>query len=757
MAESDCSINGDDDESRFVMPYVYLPEKRSFNIPKLSYVEESSYAISEESNDIGQQTQDLPTTNKTGLCKSYIMTTDDNLSDCSGSSCEIIEKSNTGEASVKEHISMENNASEIGKCEIFDEVKLNNDVNIDEEFGHAIANELPKPKLPNSNANMDGELVNEKVNESAIIVVNDDASGNDANKEFSPQIVEEDGVLNLCKRDRMDRCDGLSIATSASTLPDTKKLHKNAILSPFNGNYLQNATKNETNRIDSAVIPPPIKSIGFFVHPTQIIAPKNSRMFSDNAIEVLLPLQSPKGVKTLRSERAMNSQNITPQQIEQSLKNCGQKTTDVPNSSERIECEIGKSLPRRSPSLQIVHPTQFIRRAEPIPSQIETNAFVQIEDDESRKKFEVTKRYSKPSAETKPSKRPTTITIRADVHSTPAEIAEIHLKRDKASELNSMHNVSTRKKVSRDAIDLDAIEIIAQPKNVRKNDNQSTEESGAFVPSQSQVMESSPYHKDDPIYDAHTQTILTCGTPPFQAPIVDNYIQILDDDDDEPIKPPKPRRKASTVRTRAKAIPKTQRKTKNTPANHVNFDFDTPQPKGRQNRKKANEKPIPVSPCSEIASKTTTERGSPRKRKLYNKDAELDKLEDNNDDDYVFPANRKRSNAARFEELLETTVSTAADIEESRKENPKKFFNRVAENMHKISSQTKKVPSAPAVDAFDSLRMETNNVRSSENVSYSYRSSTQTNSKINNKQIYSTKTSTCKKSVIFMRFFCVFY
>lgn len=486
------------------------------------------------------------------------------------------------------------------------------------------------------------------------------------------------------------------------------------------------------------------------------------------------PTQIIRRIKTLPSPSSLLEN--------QSLSNLSKssKISDHYRSIENEECD-----PHPSHSRQTVHPTQTIRRIKPLLLPNEIDSIIQIEDGDENTVVPAVDR-NKSAGSSIALDRSTPILVSAVIHTTPDEMDRIYEEKETIN-WRSLDNSRSNRAQSSQPFDFDAIESydprvktagrvkqtpinIALPESARKNCKLSFDKSEPFV--SSKLPKSSSHQQEnsrnlvDSIYDMPTQVISKNNTPKFQKTVraeVDDIISLLDDDAEPepavPIKSPKPGKKASTARNRAKAAPKTKRNTKKTPANHVNFVFEAPNTKRRQSRKKVVENLRSVSPCSEIASMATVGIGASKKRKLFNRDAAVDELELIDDGSEILSVKPTQSKTTEFDELLETTISSGADLDDKRRNNPKKFFNRVTENMNKISSQTRRTPltptkttPSPAIDPFDALKDDSMDLKNSMGkVTYSYRTSKKTKSQIKNNRTSSTKTSTCKTSVICIR------
>lgn len=627
-----------------------------------------------------------------------------------------------------------------------------------------------------------------------------------------------------------------------------------------NGNRLQKVTVKEVNN-QKRTIPVGTSSVNgvqpkrkkFNVNPKQIVVQNDPIEVSDDDLEE--PCQSPKRVKTAQSKHSATAKSTNgASQWNKQLYHRGRKSIEFnlrECNGHEVDDHFHQTYVERTPALEhVVHPTQLISRAKPIPSQRangerascwtpaameivhptqdiprqtnrsrfasspdctvhstqtfsdqivhptqivsfaessqsakDTNGVIRIEAVSPDEVTDVARtqmsRKAKQAANSSASERSSTILVVADVHSSPSEIDAIVKKREEDAAKRSSKSTSSRKPAPQPN-DIDAIElydtyderrkkemknsslIVAQPKRTRKSPTQSTSKtvpkvapkfakaSSKQTPQQNATADGG----DDSIYYVSTQPRRQTNDSERHEPVkatVDEIINRLHEDHDPPemsasVEPPmeplpvepfKPRRKAIASRPRAKAAPKTQRKTKNTSSKQPKLTFEMP--KSRQTRKKVIENNGGVSPCSEIASVPTIGRGASVKRKLYNKGDEIIDL----DGDDLPPVQSKRINT-NYEDILDTTVSTTGCGKKSVK-----FLDRVAENMDKISSHAKK-PSPPE-DPFDALRMETDNengIRSDGKVSYSYRTSSKAKPDVNTPRICSTKKSTSKKNVI---------
>lgn len=442
--------------------------------------------------------------------------------------------------------------------------------------------------------------------------------------------------------------------------------------------------------------------------------------------------------------------------------------------------------PIETPQHQINHSTQVVNRVESAATRIQ-NAHLTIVVRDSIsissqdaiadlcEKDEAVNGSRTPGTPEDDNNAPPPVTILADVHSTPDEIIEIIEK----SDARSTSRCSTRTRGPHPP-NADVIEsfnssvihqerakprtiIVAQPKRTPLITSTPAKMTNS-LPRQNVCFD----NRDGSIYDKPTQAMPKKKPVmlPTEADDVINLIDDEDDGDDEEYVPPKPRRKAAVrakenesprlrsrvkasapskprqiAASRAKSAPK---KSKKTPSRHVrNFDFEMPKSK---NRNKANEPPGPgpVSPCSDIASMESIGREAPRKRKLFSIELAQDELEDlDADADADSVQAPKRQRTKNFDEISETTVSSAAELDDSRKKNPEKFLDRVVENWNKLSQS----------EVFDSLKVDSKvNVAKNGCATYSYRASMRTTkSRVNSVGSNSTKKSTCITSVILMR------
>lgn len=595
----------------------------------------------------------------------------------------------------------------------------------------------------------------------------------------------------------------------------------------INENHSKKAMPNGTNihmenGSPGIALPKNVSTQGseFVVHPTQVVARNDVQVFSDDDMELDEPLQSrPVKIKNSASQRNGTSSNGNRQQsvsvansdqhiaAKQSHQRRNVHSLQVISQAERIssqipvddvipivdldeENEIGERNCHKTQDHVRTHAgaphhsTQVVNRVESVSSRIRNARLTVVVRDSIDIKSQIAAdvesyeedaiadpcknvavdRSRTPDTPIGANLPPPPVLIRADSHSTPDEIFEIHKKRDALPTSQR----STRSRVPNPP-NADAIEIVSSTE-IRQTERVEPKAIIVAQPKRAPLIASAPAivtnslprpkqccgDFDDSIYEESTQKL------PGKNSFCDGIIVIDDDEDDEPVRataPPKPRQKAAKenespkprktavsrakasapskprqkAATRAKSAPK---KPKKTPAHHVNnFLFQTPKAK---NRGKANDLYGPVSPCSDIVSMESIGRGGTRKRKLFSKDSALEDLDDDADEPDPEPKRRKTQD---FDEILETTVSSCADLEDGRKKNPEQYMKRVAQNMKKLSQP----------DAFDLLKMDSEEKVAT--VSYTaYRASLQTTkSRVNNVESKSTKRSTCKTSVIWMR------
>lgn len=810
VPESDCSLNDDDDDEdgQFVSPFPLPLETRTFGIRRLSRVDASSYQ-SEGSIRKSKQTLDFPATNETYLSKSY-STNITSLSIRSDSSCMIVDvpESNYEDPRVNE-ISVDEPVILYEEASIDDVV-----INASGDLRSGMANGLPIIAANNNISGLgtvDGPQKSSKRRYRSHVV--------DEKQQTSDY--DDNGALNLSTRRRINcsqnddgktantsnrsaiscvldlslKTDDRKISAASSKQPTNHVVRNYSPKMPTRTNYKQNQASEISPAKNAST-----KREEFVVHPTQTIAQNDVRVLPNDEMEIKEQRYPPKRVEGTLSNRtvAVNSQNRALQPNEQKRyllenqnhSNLKERGTVVDHSHSIKEPKNDNREPSPLHSRCIIHPTQIIRRIKPLPSPNKTYSVIQIEDvdsDEENTAVQAVDR-NKSAVSSTAMDRSTPKLVRPDLHTTPTKMDEIH-KKNEAINWRSLESSKEKRAQSSPSFDFDAIEscdppiistervkqkslIIALPKRARKNVTPSIDRTDPFVPSPSKVAKAPSHQQDNPcsfvdlIYDVPTQELSKNNKAKYPDTVTtggDDIISLLDDDDEPEVPvfvdPPKPRKKASTVRSRTKAAPKTVRNTKKSPANHVSFVFEAPKMKRRQSRRKVVKNLGSLSPCSEMGSMAKLGNGASKKRKLFNRDAALDEIEPIDDGDDVLSVKPKRSKTMEFDELLETTVSTAADLDATRKNNPKKFFNRVTENMNKISSQVKTTPLSPtkmtpipAVDPFDALKEDSMNLKNSMGkVTYSYRTSKKTKSQTKNSRISSTKTSTCKTSVICIR------
>lgn len=589
---------------------------------------------------------------------------------------------------------------------------------------------------------------NEFISSSPYSLIHDDNTPSESSKGSSVQIVEkqpesddvnEDGALNLCTRDKF---------TDGNTQQDVTRPKKSMASTD------SLPTKKEDAKIEQ-----------FAVQPAEFVKRNDAQAFVDDSTELNEMHRSAKFPK--RANTAPNENDVSPREMRahkrggrtftnKNSNSNGCKIDGSPSHSKKksknIEDEITK-LPESSQS--IVHPTQNIRRVEPISSSRSTNDEIRIEEVDSDDD-EVS----------------TQILVRADIHSTPFEVDNIYKKKMTHSKKGATRARKSHPSVNDDAIEpynydepvrVDAQQpqmTIAKPKSARsKIPIAEAQKKRAVaehtVPASAKERKSLPkLSQRDPIYDAPTQSFKKQSSYVCRTFAVQDIIDLDDDEESKntlpverrPQNPPKA--KPSTARNRSKKTTRAARKTtqkKKSSVHHVNFVIGTPKPKRRQNRKSGSMNPV-VSPCSEIVSMTAAAAGGRtiKKRRLFSSDAALDAIDRHDDDGDTRPIEPKQCNTTKFDEILDSTISTSAEIDDkNRSKLSTNFFKRAKKNVDKINLSV----ASPAIDPFDLLRMDciddnnkNNNIRNQQsNVTYSYRKSMTSQSDAKNKCTRATK------------------